>query len=200
LAAPWYAYLYATYGNFSALEQIRALQWWNFTNEERPGFFEMLFDVDFAEFRFMETWGEFGWRLIRLNPAMLWAIGLPLLVCLAGLGLYTVTIVRGRGAGTDDPVEGPENWQKLAILMMVIACVVAYLAIIQFGTQFSLTQARYFFPVINAIAILLALGLRALIPMRFHSYGQGAVLAAMVLLNTIILTQYVIPYWQFNPS
>jgi hypothetical protein len=83
--------------------------------------------------------------------------------------------------------------------MMLVTAVVAYLAIIQFGTEFSLTQARYFFPAVNAVAILLALGLRTLIPVRFHPYGQGAVLAAMILLNTMVFTQYVIPYWQFNP-
>jgi len=198
LAAPWYAFLYSTYGNFSALEQIQELQYWNYQNQESPGFFDLLFNVQFAENRFMETWGWFGWRLIPLSSTLLWAIGLPMLVCLVGLGQYAATVIRGRGAPENDPVERPENWQKLAILMMLIACVVAYLAIIQFGTEFSLTQARYYFPVVNAIAILLGLGLRSLIPMRFHPYGQGGVLAAMILLNTIIFTQYVIPYWELT--
>lgn len=198
LAAPWYAYLYSEYGNFSALEQIQSLQWWNFNDDDPPGFFELLFNVDFAEFRFSETWGQFGWRLIPFSTTLLWLIGLPLLVCLGGLVQYAVSIVLGRSATEDDPVERPEGWQKLALLMMFVASVVAYLAIIQFGTEFSLTQARYFFPVVNAVAILLALGLRSLIPIRYHPYGQGAVLAAMVLLNTVIFTQYVIPYWQLN--
>ncbi len=199
LAAPWYAYMYATYGNFSALEQIKALQYWNYQSEDAPGFFSMLFDVDFAEFRFMETWGEFGWRLIRLSRVMLWAIGLPLLVCLAGLVVYGFSVLRGRASSADDPVEHPVRWQKLTIITLLVTAVVAYLAIIQFGTEFSLTQARYFFPAINAVAILLALGLRTLIPIRYHPYGQGAVLAAMILLNTMVFTQFVIPYWQFNP-
>ncbi|MBA3528329.1 MAG: hypothetical protein H0T91_03270 [Propionibacteriaceae bacterium] len=199
LAAPWYAYMYATYGNFSALEQIKKLQYWNYQSEKSPGFVAMLFDLDFAERRFSESWGEFGWRLIPFGTTLMWAIGLPLLICLGGLGMYAVSVVRGRGTAENDPVERPADWQKITILMLLLACVVAYLAIIQFGTQFSLTQARYFFPAVNAIAILLALGLRSLIPMRFHPYGQGAVLGSMVLLNTIIFTQYVIPYWQFNP-
>lgn len=199
LAVPWYIYMYATYGNFSALEQIKALQWWNYQGDDAPGFFSLLFNIDFAEFRFMETWGEFGWRLIRLSPTMLWAIGLPLLVCLGGLVLYGITVVRGRASSANDPVENPVGWQKLAVFMMLVTAVVAYLAIIQFGTEFSLTQARYFFPAVNAVAILLALGLRTLIPIRYHPYGQGAVLAAMILLNTMVFTQYVIPYWQFNP-
>ena len=196
LVAPWYVFLYATYGNFSALEQVKALQYWN---DGGQSFFGMLGDRDFAEKRFSETWGEFGWRRIPFDGTMMWVIGLPLLIALVGLVLYAITVARGRAASDSDLVERPNDWQKLSIFMMLVTCVVAYLAIIQFGTEFELTQARYYFPVVNAVAILLALGLRTLIPFRFHPYGQGAVLAGMVLLNTMIFTQYVIPYWQFNP-
>jgi 4-amino-4-deoxy-L-arabinose transferase-like glycosyltransferase len=196
LVAPWYVFLYVTYGNFSALEQIRALQYWN---DGGQSFFGMLADRDFAEMRFSETWGEFGWRRIPYDGTMMWIIGLPLLIAIVGLVLYAITVARGRAASVSDLVERPSQWQKLAIMMMFVTCVVAYLAIIQFGTEFELTQARYYFPVVNAVAILLALGLRTLIPIRYHPYGQGAVLAAMILLNTMVFTQYVIPYWQFNP-
>lgn len=196
IVAPWYAYMYATYGSFNALDQIKALQYWN---DGGQSFFGMLIDLDFAEKRFSETWGEFGWRRIPYTGTMMWFIGFPLLVSLVGLLVYGVSVARGRAASAGDPVERPAPWQKLAVVVLVVTSVVAYLAIIQFGTEFELTQARYYFPVINAVAILLALGLRTLIPIRFHPYGQGAVLAAMILLNTMVFTQYVIPYWQFNP-
>lgn len=200
LAAPWYAYLYRTYGNFSAFSQIKALQYWNYSSQNPPGFFDMLFNKDFAELRFNETWGEFGWRLIPLGTAMLWIIGVPLLVCVVGLGVYFWTIMRGNGGALDDRVERPVGWQKTTLLLLVVACIAAYLAIIQFGTEFSLTQARYYFPVVNAVAILLALGLRTLIPSRYQPYGQSLVLAAMVVLNVAIITQYVIPYWQLTAT
>ncbi len=71
----------------------------------------------------------------------------------------------------------------------------AYLAVLQFGTRFALTQARYYFPAINAAALLLMLGLRTLIPRSYHAIGQGVVFAAMVLLNVLIFTQYVVPHY-----
>jgi hypothetical protein len=95
-------------------------------------------------------------------------------------------------------VANPERWQRLALWMLVVTCVVAYLAIIQFGVTFALTQARYFFPAVNAVAILLALGLRSLIPLRFHPYGQGIAVAALIVMNVLIFSQFVIPYWQLS--
>ena len=63
---------------------------------------------------------------------------------------------------------------------------------------FSLTQARYFFPAINAFAFLLMLGLRAVLPVGARRYGQAVVVAALVVLTIIIYTQYVIPYWYLD--
>jgi 4-amino-4-deoxy-L-arabinose transferase-like glycosyltransferase len=195
LIAPWYVFLYRTYGNFTVLPQIEALQWWN---NPAGGFFDLLLDRDFAEMRFKETWGYWGWRLIPLDKTTLWAIGLPLIVALGGLVQYALTAVRRRDISEGDPVARPVRWQVLALGMLVASCVVAYLAIIQFGVTFSLTQARYFFPIVNAAAILLALGWRTLIPLRFHPYGQGAAVAAMVAMNIVIFSQFVIPYWHLS--
>jgi hypothetical protein len=76
-----------------------------------------------------------------------------------------------------------------------VTCILAYFAILQFGTQFSLTQARYYFPAIVPAALLFMLGFRALIPRRGLGYGQVAIFASLVLLNVIIYSAYVIPYW-----
>ena len=193
LAAPWYAFLYRTYGNFDGLDQIEALQaYWN-----RPAgtFFGMLFSRDFIVDRFHETWGQFGWRMIPLDPAFLWAIALPLIVAVGGLIQYALTAGRGGARSGDDPVERPARWQWYGLLVLAVTCVVAYLAIVQFGTRFALTQARYYFPAVNAAALLLMLGLRTLIPRSYHTVGQAAVFAAMVLLNVLIFTQYVVPYY-----
>ena len=195
LIAPWYVFLYRTYGNFTAFSQLKELQYWN---EPAGTFFGILFDLDFAEMRFKETWGYWGWRLIPLSGTVLWAIGIPLLVALGGLVWYAVGVTRGRLGDPADPVAHPRRWQVLALGMLTLTCVVAYLAIIQFGVTFALTQARYFFPAVNAVALLLALGLRTLIPLRFHPYGQGIAVAAMVVMNVLIFSQFVIPYWHLS--
>lgn len=196
LAAPWYAFLYRTYGNFDALEQIRALQYWN---QPAGTFWGLLTSRDFVVMRFRETWGEFGWRDIPLDPSLLWAIAVPLIVAVGGLILYAVIAARAardHDPSPDfDPVLHPERWQWIGLAILAAACVTAYLAVVQFGTEFALTQARYYFPVINAAALLLMLGLRTLIPRRFHPYGQGAVFGAMTLLHVLIFSQYVIPHY-----
>ena len=70
----------------------------------------------------------------------------------------------------------------------------AYLAVIQFGTSFALAQARYFFPIVNAAALLLMIGWRTLVPLRFRPAAQGIVVAALVALNVFIFAAYVLPF------
>ena len=74
-----------------------------------------------------------------------------------------------------DPVMRPEPWQRNALIVLFLTCVVAYLAVVQFGTSFALSQARYYFPAINAGALLLMLGLRTLLPGQARPAGQGIV-------------------------
>ena len=192
LAAPWYVFLYRTYGNFDGLDQIEALQsYWN-----RPAgtFFGMLSDPDFVVMRFRETWGEFGWRQIPLGTTLLWAIAIPLLVAVGGLLVYVLKAALQAGE-PGDSVTRPERWQWSALLVLGASCAIAYLAVIQFGTRFALTQARYYFPVVNAASLLLLLGLRTLVPRAYHAYAQGAIFASLVLLNVMVFTRYVIPHY-----
>ena len=192
LAAPWYVHLYRTYGNLDGLDEIEQIQWWN-----RPegGFFDLLFNRGFIVKRFSETWGEFGWRLVPLDTPLLWAIAIPLILAFGGLVQYALTANRVSPDTDDDPVLRPVRWQLLGLAVLAATCVIAYLAVVQFGTRFVLTQARYFFPAVNAAALLTMLGLRTLIPRRYHPHGQAAVVGGLVLLNVLIFTQYVIPQY-----
>ncbi len=192
LVAPWYAFLYRTYGNFSGLEQVEQIQWWN---NPAGSFFGLLFNRQFVVDRFHETWGQFGWRQIPLDPALRWAIAVPLILAFGGLVQYVFTANHVAPEVGDDPALRPAPWQVKGLMMLAVTCIVAYLAVVQFGTRFQLTQARYYFPAVNAVALLTMLGLRTLIPRRLHAYGQAAVFAALVLLNVLIFTQYVIPYY-----
>jgi hypothetical protein len=126
---------------------------------------------------------------------LLWAIAIPTIAALVGLAIYFFALWRGKplfGAGGDSTVVA--TWQVKALVVLAIACIVAYLAVVQFGTSFALAQARYFFPVVNAAAILLMLGLRTLVPLRFRPAGQGIVVAALIALNVVIMTAYVLPF------
>jgi hypothetical protein len=86
------------------------------------------------------------------------------------------------------------NWQWNALVILLAVCVLAYLAVVQFGTSFALSQARYYFPVVDAATLLAMLGLRTLIPIRARAAGQGVVVAALVCLNILIMAAYVLPF------
>jgi 4-amino-4-deoxy-L-arabinose transferase-like glycosyltransferase len=190
IAAPWYLFLYRTYGDFSGLGRVEALQYWN---SPMGSFFELLTDWHFALGRFKETWGEFGWRLIHLDTTLLWVIGIPTIAAVIGLGLFVLTAGRGLTRWRDEP-EHVQGWQWLTLGLLALTCILAYLAVVQFGTEFALSQARYFFPAAIAAALLAMLGLRTLIPTRLRPTGQGVVVAAMLLLNVVILAGYVLPF------
>jgi hypothetical protein len=124
----------------------------------------------------------------------LWAIAIPTILAVAGLTLYAFKVWRRPPSSRGDPVMRPEPWQTNALIVLVLTCIVAYLAVVQFGTSFALSQARYYFPAVNAGALLLMLGLRTLLPGRARPTAQGVVFGALVLLNIVILTGYVLPF------
>lgn len=201
IAWPWYLFLYRTYGNFSALDQVAELQYsWTYFGRAKPSILDQLFDADFALLRWRETWGEFGWRLIQLDGTFLFLTGLPCLVAVAGLlqclGGIAINWRLGKRPDAPDGSAGAfDHAQVSAILMLFVTALIAYGAVLQFGTRFSLTQSRYFFPAINAISLLLMLGFRTMLPERWRRYGQATIFVGLVLINVLIYTQYVIPYW-----
>jgi 4-amino-4-deoxy-L-arabinose transferase-like glycosyltransferase len=193
---PWYLFLYRTYGNLSGLAQIKALQYlWTYRFETPPTIFDELFSLNFARMRWNETWGEFGWRLIHLDGWLLAVIGIPLLImAVAAIVSLVMASVRRLSAGS---VDGPglDRAQVLGLWLLLAVCVIAYGAMLQFGTDFSLTQARYYFNAIAAVAILVAFGLRQIVPARHHSTAIVVFLLFFVTVNLLIYTQYVLPYW-----
>jgi hypothetical protein len=197
ICAPWYLYLWRTYGNWDGLEQVETMQepW----NHPAGTFIGMLTDRNFYWERWHESWGQFGWRKIPLGDWFLWLIAIPAIIATIGLVLYLTRALWARKSKFRPDSwwgrELPDRVQVVSIVTLLISVVVAYLAIIQFGTRFGLTQARYFFPVVNAIAILWALGLRTVLPIRFRPAVQGLVVSSLVLLNLVIYTKYVVPYW-----
>jgi 4-amino-4-deoxy-L-arabinose transferase-like glycosyltransferase len=195
LVAPWLVFMYATYGDFTGLRALSALQ-------EDAGlisharFVDLLFSADFAVARWKETWGEFGWRLIPISPWLL--SSLAVVAALAGAGLVVQAL-----AAAHTPLNKPDTHigtrERKALAILAAACVLGYLAVVQFGTQFVLTQARYMFPAVIGAALLGMLGLQAWIPPAWRVIAQGTIVLAAVALNIAILTAHVIPYWYFRP-
>ena len=198
-AAPWYIFLFRQYGNFSALDQIAALQY-AYTYQQGmdpPDLWnDLIWNQRFAVLRWNETWGEFGWRLIPLTKNLLWVIGVPFVVCLAGFITWAIgLIVKRRRTATRGTIANPETWQRWAIGGLFLTCVLGYAAVVQFGMRFQLTQARYFFPMIPAASVLVMIGLHTIAAGKARVYAQVLVIAGMLAVNIYIFTAYVLPYW-----
>ncbi len=206
LAAPWYIFLYRTYGNFSGLDQIAALQYWETYSQgtKLPSLWsDLIWNKGFAVSRWNETWGMFGWRLIPLTMNMLWLLGIACLIPLAAFIGYAFSVVRSvRRAGGDGTIERPLGWQFGALAVFLLTGILGYAAVVQFGMKFVLTQARYFFPMVPPVAVLLMIGLYWLIPTRGRGYAQVAIVAAMIAFNLYLYSSYIVPYWYggFRPT
>jgi 4-amino-4-deoxy-L-arabinose transferase-like glycosyltransferase len=161
LVFPWLLYMMSTYGDPTALNRVDTLQWWNYGGGDGRSIWSMLSDKDFFWNRWRETWGAFGWRWIQLDypdkPELLRSIFYVTLFGVVGLAVYALRFLRtqrwmireeeqGRDPGElrlhSDETLAIAPWQVIAVLTMGVACVLGYYSILQFGTTFSLTQAR----------------------------------------------------------
>lgn len=209
VVAPWMIYMVRTYGDPTGLNRVAELQsWWNAQNDHPPTLLGELFDPTFFWFRWKETWGEFGWRLIELDgymadvynigprvPTLLTVLLVMVSIGAAGLGVWCWRVRQTRGAPCTHDVFSPAQWQWMALGIMAVACVLGYYSVLQFGLSFRLTQARYYFPMIVPAAILLMLGYRSLLPSSLVRIGGAALFLALMILNVMIYTGWVLPYW-----
>ncbi len=214
LVMPWYLYMMVQYGDATALNRVKELQWWNYSGGSNPGIMEMLTNRWFHWDRWKETWGAFGWRRIQLDMegdntllrVLLWLA----LFGIVGLAVYAIRflksqreIIRLEEQGLSfteirdhrDETMAILPWQVTGILTMGVACVLGYYAVLQFGTSFALTQARYYFPMIVPGAVLLMLGFRSWFPRHWLPYVGAAIFLGLVTINVIIYSAYVIPFW-----
>lgn len=214
LISPWYLYMWVQYGSFTALNHVQGLQWWNYSSGANPTIWRMLSNRWFHWDRIKETWGAFGWRRIQLDAqgdyTLLRVILWISLFAVVGLAIYALRflrvqreIVRHEENGrlfTDIRKEYDDTlvllpWQVTGILTMGVACVIGYGAVLQFGTSFALTQARYYFPMIVPAAILFMLGIRSWFPRQWLAYVGAGFFLGLVAFNVIIYSAYVIPFW-----
>jgi 4-amino-4-deoxy-L-arabinose transferase-like glycosyltransferase len=214
LVFPWYFYMMVQYGDATALNRVKELQWWNYSGGSNPKFMDMLTRRSFHWDRWRETWGAFGWRRIQLDmgeDATLLRVLLWLsLFAVLGLAVYAIRFLKAQREITMLEEQGLTfseirdhrdetlailPWQVTGILIMGVACVIGYYTVMQFGMSFALTQARYYFPMIIPAAVLLMLGFRSWFPHRWLPYVSAAIFLGLVALNVIIYSAYVIPFW-----
>lgn len=214
LVFPWYLYMMVQYGDPTALESVEELQWWNYSGGSNPTIWEMVSNRWFHWDRLKETWGAFGWRRIQFDMygdgTLLRVIFWISLFAVTGLAIYALRFLREQreidrleesGQTFAETREHRDDtlailpWQVTGILTMGVACVIGYYAVLQFGTSFALTQARYYFPMIVPAAILFMLGFRSWFPRQWLGVVGAFVFLGLVALNVIVYSAYVIPFW-----
>lgn len=210
---PWYAYMLSRYGDLNALDRIRQLQWWNYQNVAPPTFLGQLTDRVFFWRILEQSFGGFGWHLIPISDELKSILAACFIVGIAGLTLYTVRVYlgippTGRLEGwrtsrwaTRLAIGGVDRQQVIGLAAMGAMAVVSYAALLQFGVSFQGTQARYAFPAVIPVAILLMVGLQGWVPQR---WVRGWVLPTIVVfgvvfLNVWIYWRYVIPWIETRP-
>lgn len=209
VAWPWFLYMYLTYGDFTALNRIHALQWWNYADIPAPTIWTQLTDREFVWRIWGQIWGGFGWHLISLSDDLLRILYYAVLFGAWGLAIYVARVsipvlTKARRKGTQQTAPHSASTRALAmpfdraqvigLAMLGVMAVVSYAAILQFGTQFQGTQARYAFPSVNACAILLMVGVRSWFPKRWLPMVAIIVIVGLIWLNLEIYRTYVIPW------
>jgi len=89
--------------------------------------------------------------------------------------------------------------QGMFLLALGVFVAGSYGAILQFGTQFEGTQARYAFPAVTAVALLAMVGIRSLVPSRALPVIAVLTMAGMVWLNVEIYRDAVMPWINAQP-
>jgi 4-amino-4-deoxy-L-arabinose transferase-like glycosyltransferase len=142
---------------------------------------------------FTSFWAEFGWLKVRLAPLWYQVLAGVCLAALGGIFLLTFRLVRRP--------ELLESWQKRCLLLFALYILIVAAAPVIFFSAYLATQweappqGRYVFLGIVPIAILLMLGLREPVPVRYRPSFLVLCLVAMVFFDFLCLTRYVIPYF-----
>ncbi|MBK9712667.1 MAG: hypothetical protein IPO81_15355 [Kouleothrix sp.] len=128
---------------------------------------------DLARIFFVSFWGQFGWMSLPLIGGTPWE-GALWLICAGGL-LGTLGWLAAPGRA---------RWRRRSVALLLLVIASGLLppllnAYIQPRSQ-AIQQGRYLFPMLAPIALLLALGWRALLPRRWRAGGLalGAAFAA----------------------
>jgi hypothetical protein len=144
---------------------------------------------------FTTFWGDFGWMKVRLSASWYKLLAGVSLLAMIGLG----RIVWRARRSSSIPLK-PWQWQVLllfaaAIPMMTILVFVTLIRKWDLGDPLGPPQGRYFFPLIIPLATLFVLGIWEWFPSRYRWFCPVIILGGLLLLDTLSLVSYVLPYF-----
>jgi hypothetical protein len=137
---------------------------------------------------FTTFWGNFGWATIQLD--FIW-YALLLVVTLASMLGWIKRIWRWR-----QHLGALVPWQRwtLAVFVLAILLTLAQTAVLVLLSGIH-QQARYIFPAIVPVALLLILGWSAWLPPSWHRRALILGATIMVVFDLMVLTLYQLPFY-----
>jgi len=147
----------------------------------------------YVGFMFQSFWARFGWGNIVLNAIWYQVLAILSLVAFAGLCLFVSRVVRRPNSLA--------RWQRQCLLLFFVG--VTGIIILIFAREIrnwdslpgSKPQGRYLFPLIIAVATFFMIGLRELVPVRYRKSWLVVFLGGLILLDSLCLIHYIIPFF-----
>ncbi len=169
----------------SRLRYMVEVAWYLFSREG------LYLDPAIPTSMFRSFWASLGLMMVRLHPAWYWAL---LVACLLAAGGLVVWLVSQRSMVFSAPFR-----PRLKVLLVMVIAIGAALAIMLGEDAVTKTliynQGRSIYPVIVPIALLLMLGWRQVIPVRWRNFGLLAMTSALFLFDAMVLLDYAIPFF-----
>lgn len=142
---------------------------------------------------FETFWARFGVRYLGLDSLWYVVVAVVNLASVAGLALFATRRWR-------DGKHRLASWQVKSLLYLfactAITSVVVVLRIHPLGPSSYLPHARYLYVGIVPVATLFMVGLREIIPPRWHHLGFLTWVSCLFLFDTVCLLGYVVPFFR----
>lgn len=135
---------------------------------------------------FESFWGAFGWRTIPLSDGLYLALGVVCALSALGLALFAIRAVRGR---SDFSVAQRSSlWLLLGLVFLSLGAATIFSA-----TLSRRPQGRYLFTSLAGLAILFVIGIREIVPVRFHRGVSIVGVVSLIAFDFAALFAYVLP-------
>jgi hypothetical protein len=117
-------------------------------------------------------WARFGYFNIALPKIYYYIIEIFSLIALAGFIYFLVKKIRTM-----------DNDRRLALIVLITVAIIIFAGTFIYSLYFYQPQGRYLFPVISVFALIMAIGLRELLPNRLQIWGIILIILFLLTIN-----------------
>lgn len=188
VASPWFARSLWLYGDPTGAQELRSIPGYG---EQAQSVRAMVGSPVFWRGRLEDFWGNYGWRLIPLDPTLYDAIYLAWFAAAVGLLLVllrdaTCLITGGRRQLSRRQIDG---MAIVAVWIVAMIAGVLYVGTIQF------TQSRFAFPAMAGFGLATAAGYGLPLPARWRWVTAPVLFGAMLALNVVTTIRFIGPFF-----